>query len=59
VIKWHHYFDIYTPHFEPYRSKPIKMLEIGVFCGGSMRTSTGSVCTDAWGARLNPNTKAP
>ncbi len=37
VHKWHHYFDIYTHHFEPYRSAPIKMLEIGVFRGGSLR----------------------
>ncbi len=37
VHKWHHYFDIYTRHFDPYRSKPIKMLEIGVFRGGSLR----------------------
>ncbi len=37
VHKWHHYFQIYTQHFEPYRSKPIKMLEIGVFRGGSLR----------------------
>ena len=37
VMKWHHYFDIYTRHFELYRSKPIKMLEIGVFHGGSLR----------------------
>jgi hypothetical protein len=37
VHKWHHYFDIYTRHFESYRSKPIKMLEIGVFRGGSLR----------------------
>ncbi len=37
VHKWYHYFDIYTRHFEPYRPKPIKMLEIGVFRGGSLR----------------------
>jgi len=37
VHKWRHYFDIYTRHFDPYRSKPIKMLEIGVFRGGSLR----------------------
>ena len=37
VHKWHHYFDIYTHHFELYRSEPIKMLEIGVFRGGSLR----------------------
>jgi hypothetical protein len=37
VHKWHHYFDIYTRHFEPYRKRPIRMLEIGVFRGGSLR----------------------
>ena len=37
VHKWHHYFDIYTRHFEAYRNRPIKMLEIGVFRGGSLR----------------------
>jgi hypothetical protein len=37
VHKWHHYFDIYTKHFEAYRNRPIKMLEIGVFRGGSLR----------------------
>jgi hypothetical protein len=37
VHKWHHYFDIYTKHFGRYRDRPIKMLEIGVFRGGSLR----------------------
>jgi len=37
VHKWHHYFDIYSRHFERYRDKPIRMLEIGVFRGGSLR----------------------
>jgi hypothetical protein len=37
VHKWHHYFDIYTRHFEAYRHRPIRMLEIGVFRGGSLR----------------------
>ena len=37
VHKWHHYFDIYTKHFDQYRDRPIKMLEIGVFRGGSLR----------------------
>ncbi|MDH3303876.1 MAG: class I SAM-dependent methyltransferase [Gammaproteobacteria bacterium] len=37
VHKWHHYFEIYTKHFGPYRDHPIKMLEIGVFRGGSLR----------------------
>jgi len=37
VHKWHHYFDIYTKYFERYRDRPITMLEIGVFRGGSLR----------------------
>ena len=37
VHKWHHYFDIYTRYFERYRGRPIKMLEIGVFRGASLR----------------------
>ena len=37
VHKWHHYFDIYTKHFGRYRDRPIKMLEIGVYRGGSLR----------------------
>ena len=37
VHKWHHYFDIYTRHFGAYREKPVRMLEIGVFRGGSLR----------------------
>jgi cephalosporin hydroxylase len=37
VHKWHHYFDIYSRYFQRYRDHPIRMLEIGVFRGGSLR----------------------
>ncbi|MDG2375377.1 MAG: hypothetical protein P8M18_03405 [Woeseiaceae bacterium] len=37
VHKWHHYFNIYERHFSRYRDQPIRMLEIGVFRGGSLR----------------------
>jgi hypothetical protein len=37
VHKWHHYFEIYSELFEPLRERPIRMLEIGVFRGGSLR----------------------
>ena len=37
VHKWHHYFDVYTRYFERFRDRPITMLEIGVFRGGSLR----------------------
>ncbi|MDX1403600.1 MAG: class I SAM-dependent methyltransferase [Woeseiaceae bacterium] len=36
VWKWRHYFDIYTRYFERFRERPITMLEIGVFRGGSL-----------------------
>ena len=37
VHKWHHYFDIYERYFSRFRDRPIRMLEIGVFRGGSLR----------------------
>jgi 23S rRNA U2552 (ribose-2'-O)-methylase RlmE/FtsJ len=35
--KWFHYFDIYERHFSRFRERPIRMLEIGVFGGGSLK----------------------
>ena len=32
-----HYLDIYEKWFAPYKDKPIKLLEIGVYKGGSMK----------------------
>ena len=37
VHKWHHYFENYERHFDRYRDRPIRMLEIGVAGGGSLR----------------------
>lgn len=36
IHKWDHYFDIYHRHFARYRNKPLVILEIGVFQGGSI-----------------------
>jgi hypothetical protein len=36
LYKWHHYFPIYEKHFNPFRGKPLKFLEIGVAKGGSL-----------------------
>jgi len=36
INKWDHYFDIYHRHFAAFRSRPIRMLEIGVYKGGSL-----------------------
>lgn len=37
AMKWHHYFGIYERYFAPWRGRPLKFLEIGVFRGGSLR----------------------
>jgi cephalosporin hydroxylase len=36
INKWIHYFDIYERYFNQYVDKPILMIEIGVFKGGSI-----------------------
>jgi hypothetical protein len=36
VHKWHHYFPIYERHFGAFRGKPVRMLEVGVYRGGSL-----------------------
>ncbi len=36
VHKWLHYLDIYDRHFGQFRGTNVKMLEIGVFQGGSL-----------------------
>jgi hypothetical protein len=37
IHKWRHYFDVYDRHFSRFRSKPITLVEIGVFKGGSLQ----------------------
>ncbi len=36
IDKWLHYFDIYDFWFSKYKNKPITILEIGVYQGGSL-----------------------
>ena len=36
IQKWFHYFEIYERYFAAFRGRPIKVLEIGVFKGGSL-----------------------
>jgi hypothetical protein len=36
VHKWPHYFPVYESVFGPLRNRPIRVLEIGVFRGGSL-----------------------
>lgn len=35
--KWLHYFDIYDRHLSKFRDRPVTIVEIGVFHGGSLR----------------------
>ncbi|MCZ2822331.1 class I SAM-dependent methyltransferase [Modestobacter sp. VKM Ac-2977] len=34
--KWVHYFPVYTEHFERFRGRDVRILEIGVYRGGSL-----------------------
>lgn len=36
IHKWDHYFDIYHRHLQNFRGRPITLLEIGVYHGGSL-----------------------
>lgn len=56
VDKWSHYPAIYDRHFSKYRGTDLKMLEIGVFKGGSLelwRDYFGSTAT-IFGVDINP-----
>lgn len=37
IIRWFHYFDVYEKHFNSYVGKNVKILEIGVYHGGSLK----------------------
>lgn len=37
IHKWIHYFDIYERHFQQFVGKEVKIIEFGVFHGGSLQ----------------------
>jgi hypothetical protein len=37
VDKWHHYLPLYEKYLTPWRGRPVRMLEIGVHRGGSLK----------------------
>jgi len=47
VHKWHHYLQIYEDRLGPLRDRPIRMLEIGVFRGGSLEMWKGWLHADS------------
>jgi SAM-dependent methyltransferase len=36
IWKWRHYFPIYERHFSRFRNRPVRILEIGIYSGGSL-----------------------
>lgn len=60
INKWFHYFDIYERHFDRFRNKPIRLLEIGVFEGGSLQMWRDYFHEDSVivGIDINPKCKA-
>lgn len=47
IWKWEHYFDIYHTHFKKFIGEEVKVLEIGIYSGGSLgmwRTYFGDKC---------------
>ncbi|MDC0480052.1 class I SAM-dependent methyltransferase [Candidatus Marinimicrobia bacterium] len=57
--KWKHYFDIYESHLSKYRNKSPKILEIGVYHGGSLKMwkEYFGEGTKIFGVDINPNSK--
>jgi cephalosporin hydroxylase len=37
IFRWNHYFPVYEKHFKPLTDRPLKILEIGILNGGSLK----------------------
>ena len=60
IDKWIHYFGIYDRHFSRFRNKPVVIVEIGVFHGGSLKMWKNYFGKEAkiYGIDINPKCKA-
>lgn len=56
VNKWHHYIPLYERYFSPFRGRKIRILEIGVWKGGSLKMWRKYFGDDAiiFGIDINP-----
>jgi hypothetical protein len=45
IWKWQHYFDIYHRHFQKFVGKEVRVVEVGIYSGGSL---------DMWKAYFGP-----
>jgi len=60
IWKWNHYFDIYDRHFRKFVGRDVRVLEIGVYSGGSLemwRNYFGANCT-IFGVDINEACRA-
>ncbi|NVK42262.1 MAG: class I SAM-dependent methyltransferase [Oceanospirillaceae bacterium] len=59
IHKWNHYFDIYERHFSRYRKRPLVILEIGIFHGGSLQMWKNYFGDEVeiYGVDINPKCK--
>lgn len=60
VWKWRHYFEIYERHLARFCGEPVRVLEIGVFGGGSLlmwRDYFGADCR-LYGVDIDPSCEA-
>lgn len=60
VHKWHHYLELYERHLGDFRGKRFRMLEIGVFRGGSLELWRQYFGSDAiiYGIDIDPSCAA-
>jgi hypothetical protein len=60
IHKYHHYFEVYERHFARYRNKPVVIVEIGLFQGGSLQMWKSYFGNKAkiYGIDINPECKA-
>jgi hypothetical protein len=59
IWKWKHYFDIYDRHLSRFRGREIRILEIGIYSGGSLdmwREYFGAQCR-IYGVDIEPACK--
>lgn len=59
IHKWMHYLEIYEFWFQKYRNRPVVILEIGVYQGGSLQMWRNYFGKEAqiYGVDINPNCK--
>jgi hypothetical protein len=59
IWKFHHYFDIYHRHLSKFRGRPMNVMEIGIYSGGSLqmwKEYFGPDCT-IYGVDIAPECK--